>query len=297
MDPTENVGEAEDIKINVEITLAELYAGIAKEIEFERTIVCKKCDGIGAKEGVERKDCSICEGRGKVLMNYGFLRAVAPCESCEGKGKVIASEDDNCSECQGEGTILENKKISLPISKGMRYGGLKIPGQGNEARDQISGGVIIFLKPSQDEPSKMKILKQDDLFLLQDISLVDALFGPKFSFTHVDGQKLSLEVPTGTVVSTGDIFKIKGKGMTTEEDGFGDLFVQFNVVLPKNLTDEQKFQLVQVFGQPTKLDPATSEVLTLQIEKTATDLNKEQNDDDVSSDDNSEEGAGGCAQQ
>jgi hypothetical protein len=67
----------------------------------------------------------------------------------------------------------------------MRYGGIKIPGEGNQVRDHISGywlrlilitdrisinilgGCIVIIRPPAKEPSEMKLLNQNDLFLLK----------------------------------------------------------------------------------------------------------------------------------
>jgi hypothetical protein len=35
--------------------------------------------------------------------------------------------------------MKETKKLTIPLSKDMRYGGIKIPGEGNQVRDHISG--------------------------------------------------------------------------------------------------------------------------------------------------------------
>jgi len=294
-----DVDAAEDIKVSVEITLAELYSGVKKEVEIEKTAICKKCDGVGAKEGADKISCPYCDGRGKVLMNYGFIQAVAACEQCEGKGKIIANEDDNCEDCNGEGTTVEKKTITLPLQKGMRYGGLKIPGEGNEQRDKISGSVIVVIRPPSKDPSGLKLLRNDDLFLLKDVSIIDALLGAKFSMTHLNGDVLAIQVPPQLIVSTGDLFKLKNKGMTCDSDGqFGDLFVQFNVIFPTEISEEQKEFLIKALGKPTSIstDISSENTHTLLIEKNAKDLQDEE-DDSEHGEEEGQGAGGGCVQQ
>jgi DnaJ-class molecular chaperone len=289
----DGVEAAEDVRVNLEVTLAELYQGVTKDIEIERTRICEKCEGLGAPETSERKTCEQCDGKGRVLVNYGFIQTMIACDECEGKGKVIANEEDKCDACYGEGTVKEKKTIPLPLTKDMRYGGIKIPGEGNQARDHISGGCVVIIRPPANDPSGMKLLRQSDLFLLKEVPLVDALLGIKFVVNHVNGQQIALEIDSKTIVSTGDIYKLPNMGMPDGEGGFGELLIQFNIIFPKEFSDEQREHLIKALGKPTEV-PSDLVPMKLTIEKTAEEI---QNEDDEEEEE--EEGRGGqsCVQQ
>jgi len=266
---------------------------VKKEVEIDRTKICKICEGVGSKVGAELTNCEHCDGRGKVLVNLGFIQAVAACEHCEGKGKVIANEEDNCEECNGEGTVSETKTITIPLDKGMRYGGMKIPGEGNEKRDSISGSVIVIVRPPAKDPSGMKLLREDDLFLLKDVNIVDALLGIKFVITHLNGKEIALQVPSGSIVSTGDLFKLKGQGMPKESEGeYGDLYIQFNVIFPTEISEDQKVNLINALGKPTEIPENFDNIHTLKIEKSAHDLHEEDEEEEEH-----EERQSACVQQ
>jgi len=270
----ESVESADDVKVNLEVTLAELYNGVSKEFEIERTKICEKCDGLGAAEGSERMTCEQCDGKGRVLVNYGFIQTMLACDMCDGKGKVIANQEEFCIECHGEGTVKEKKKLVLPLSKDMRYGAIKIPGEGNQARDRISGGCIVIIRPPAKDPSDLKLLRGNDLFLLKDVTLVDALLGIKFVIDHINGKKIACQVESKFIVSTGDLFKLVGMGMPNDEKGgYGDLLIQFNIIFPTQFSDEQREHLIKALGTPTEI-PNDLEPITLTIEKTAADMQK-----------------------
>ena len=65
------------------------------------------------------------------------------------------------------------------------------------------------------------------------INIAQAVLGSKVRFTDPRGTSLILRVPAGT--KQGDKVKLTGLGFSG-----GDLFVEFDVVLPKDLTEEQK---------------------------------------------------------
>lgn len=69
-----------------------------------------------------------------------------------------------------------------------------------------------------------------------EISLTQALLGDKLEFS-LDGQKISMNVPSGT--QDGDSFRFAGKG-GNYRGGRGDLIVVVRVKYPRRLTNEQK---------------------------------------------------------
>jgi len=73
----------------------------------------------------------------------------------------------------------------------------------------------------------------------------------------LDGRKLQVNVPAG-VVKPGQKSVVTGEGMPIRKDGQvrrkGDLWVQWNVVFPDNLTPSQKEGLRKVLGWARGLD-------------------------------------------
>ena len=56
---------------------------------------------------------------------------------------------------------------------------------------------------------------------------------------HLDRTKLQFKIPAG--IQQGQIIKLSNKGMNNPEtDRVGDLLVRCSIVIPRNLTEEQK---------------------------------------------------------
>lgn len=47
------------LRLTLQVTLAELYNGVSKEIEVKRSKICTNCEGLGAPESMF--DCILCD--------------------------------------------------------------------------------------------------------------------------------------------------------------------------------------------------------------------------------------------
>ncbi len=79
------------------------------------------------------------------------------------------------------------------------------------------------------------------------ISLKQALLGFSTEITHLD--KRSLEISREVITQPGFIMKMPGEGMPLHQKSgeFGDLFVNFKVEFPTELTSKQKESKVYIF--------------------------------------------------
>ena len=70
------------------------------------------------------------------------------------------------------------------------------------------------------------------------ITLVEALTGVDFVFTHLDGKKIRIKNTPGEVIKPDDIKTIPEKGLPFHKSPFkfGNLYVIFKVEFPKSLT-------------------------------------------------------------
>jgi curved DNA-binding protein len=87
-----------------------------------------------------------------------------------------------------------------------------------------------------------------DLFKTEDIDLYTAVLGGEKTINTMDG-KIKLKVSAGT--QNGMKVRLKGKGFPVykQEGSFGDLFITWNVLIPKTLTPRQK----ELFTELSKL--------------------------------------------
>jgi curved DNA-binding protein len=133
---------------------------------------------------------------------------------------------------------VNNKNIRITIPAGIENGQvIKIKGHGGQG---INGGPNgdLFINFSITNHSKFK-RDGDNLYATVDIDLYKALLGGELLVDTFDGKvKLTIrpETESGTTV------KLKNKGFTKykKEDVFGDLFITFQIKIPKNLSLKEK---------------------------------------------------------
>jgi DnaJ family protein A protein 2 len=129
--------KGEDVVFPLQVTLEDLYNGVAKKLRLTKNVICSDCRGKGGKDGAESK-CTDCRGQGvrMVIRQIGpgmIQQMQAQCATCKGSGSNIA-EKDKCKSCHGEKTIKEKKTLEIHISKGMKHGEkLTFSGEADEA--------------------------------------------------------------------------------------------------------------------------------------------------------------------
>ncbi|MEA3305383.1 MAG: DnaJ domain-containing protein, partial [Candidatus Omnitrophota bacterium] len=104
------------IGYQLEIDFTEAAFGTEKTIVIERSEICPKCKGSGAKPGFKRKACPDCGGSGQTVASSGFFSVSRTCGRCHGEGSLITTP---CPECRGSGRVEVEKKIKVKIPKGI----------------------------------------------------------------------------------------------------------------------------------------------------------------------------------
>jgi DnaJ-class molecular chaperone len=148
--------------------------------------------------------------------------------------------------------VEEKKKIAVIIQPGMRdQQVLRYNKEADEIPGHEPGDIVITLCEDEHE---MFERDGNDIFMLKNISLSES-FNLDWSFKHLDGHVVqlthnSLEGSKPLHLDDG-LRKIKGEGMPifdkdSEETSYGDLYVQFRVVLPETLTKEQHDVLKEI---------------------------------------------------
>ncbi|KAK5099202.1 DnaJ-like protein xdj1 [Lithohypha guttulata] len=198
-----------------EVTLEDLYKGKTVRFTSTKNVVCSKCTGSGAKEGVTPRECST---------------------SCEGSGKVV-NPKDKCKKCKGKRTTEEKKQLELYIPRGAKEGD-KIVLEGEA--DQIPGadqtGDIIFHLVEQ--PHDIFNRAGPDLQATLEVTLAEALTGfNRVVVTHLDGRGISLSHPQveGEIMRPGQVIKVRGEGMPYKKsDAKGDLYLIVDIQFPED---------------------------------------------------------------
>ena len=224
-----------DLRYNMEITLAQAYAGAKTNIRVPSSVQCGDCSGIGSKGGVAPDTCPACRGHGSVRAQQGFFTIERTCPTCQGKGKVIK---EACTKCQGSGRIRQEKTLAVTIPAGVEEGTrIRLAGEGEAGtHGAAAGDLYIFISVSDH-----RIFNREgpNIYCKVPIPITIAALGGHIEVPTVDGGRARITIPGGP--QSGHRFRLKSKGMSVlRSRERGDMFVQANVETPVNLTKRQK---------------------------------------------------------
>ena len=106
------------------------------------------------------------------------------------------------------------------------------------AADKAGGSLDVNLKITISAHRTFE-RKDDDLLTTVAVALEDAVLGGEIEVPTISGKKVALTVPPET--QNGKAFRLKGKGMPRKKgSGHGDLLATVKVVLPVDLSEEQR---------------------------------------------------------
>jgi len=128
------------------------------------------------------------------------------------------------------------KKIEVKIPAGVKTGSrVRIAGKGGQGYGGAKGDLYLMITV---KPHQLFERQDNDLYVNVDVPLTTAVLGGDVKVPTLKG-KLELKIPPET--QNGRVFRLSGQGMprlgkTTR----GDLKAKVNVVLPTNLSQEEK---------------------------------------------------------
>jgi molecular chaperone DnaJ len=227
-------GTGHDVRVDVELDLAEVASGVSKTLTFRRAEVCEKCHGTGSADG-RRHRCPKCGGRGFEDIRRGFFAVRQACPTCGGEGAIRTAP---CKECGGPGLI--GQEVSVPVSfpPGIDEGEyIAAQGEGHSGGPDTRRGDLRVRIHLCKHPFFER--HHDDLVCQAFISFPQAALGCSIEIPTVDGQKLSHTLARG--VQSHDVVTIPGQGMPNVRSGRrGNLHVQVIVETPRQLTRRQE---------------------------------------------------------
>lgn len=230
-----------DLRFDMSITFEEAANGCKKEVPIARYERCVHCAGNGAAAGTTPETCASCGGRGQVVRSQGHFMISTTCPVCRGRGTVIREQ---CEICQGSGKERVERRISVKVPAGVNTGTrIRLAGEGEPGERGGQGGdLYVFLSV---EPHA--VFERDDYDVHAEVSLtvVQAALGVKLQVPTLWGDE-TVKVPAGT--QPAEVIKLKGKGIPRLQSfGKGDHFIHLRVVIPRDLTREQR-KLLEKLG-------------------------------------------------
>ena len=174
------------------------------------------------------------------------LEAEEPCTACGATGRV---GNRVCTMCTGTGGKAIPKRLEVKIPAGVKDGSrIRIAGEGVQGHAGGSKGDIYLVVKVL--PHKLFERKGDDLYAEVSVPLATAMLGGEVGLASLNGN-LSLRIPPES--QNGKVFRLAGKGMPQlGSANRGNLFAKVKVVLPTNLTDEER----RLFERLRSLRPA-----------------------------------------
>ncbi|KAH7106592.1 DnaJ-domain-containing protein [Auriculariales sp. MPI-PUGE-AT-0066] len=232
----------------IEVTLADMYTGKDVDFRIKKRILCDHCRGSGAASDNDIKKCSGCDGMGVKLVRQQvfpgmFAQTQSTCNDCQGRGKVITRK---CPHCGGEKVVDHTAQYTLEVRPGMPEGHEVVyEGEGDESPDWEPGDVILRVRSTRVRGGWRR--KESSLYWTETIGVEEALLGFERNITHLDGHVVQLK--RAGVTQPGFVETIGGEGMPKPDhsDDFGDLYIDYNVVLPASLSSDMKRRLADAF--------------------------------------------------
>ncbi|TFH36412.1 MAG: molecular chaperone DnaJ [Bacteroidia bacterium] len=234
----QRVNKGSNLRVKVKVNLSEVAGGAEKKLKVKKYVSCNECGGSGAADSNSYNSCSTCHGSGHVtrITNtiLGQMQSSQTCPSCGGEGKIITNK---CNSCFGEGIVKEEEivKINIPagVGKGMQ---MSVNGKGNAARRGGVPGDLLVMIEEEEHPELVR--EGNDLIYNLFISVPQAILGTQVEIPTVES-RVKIKIEPGT--QGGRILRLRGKGVPDVNGyGRGDLLVNVNVWIPKDITSEEQ---------------------------------------------------------
>lgn len=145
------------------------------------------------------------------------------------------------------------KVFTVTIPAGIRNGEkIRLLGQGKNGLNGGKNGDLLIRVNIKDNDRFQ--LKGNDLYTNLYLSPWEAALGTKTSIYSID-EESNIYIPSG--VETGEIIKIPNKGYKDGRGSRGDLFVNVNIMVPKELSNEEK-ELFKKLSNISNFNPRNS---------------------------------------
>jgi len=235
-----------DLRYDLELSFEEAAFGCEKEIEVPRSETCSRCRGSGAEPGTQPMRCPECNGAGEVRhvqqSILGSFVSVTTCPRCQGEREVVTTP---CQECRGRRRVQVTRTLSVKVPSGVDDEmQIRLSGEGEPGAYGGPPGNLYVVVHVQAHPY---FRRQDhDIILELGINVAQAALGDEVVVPTLDGEE-ELAIPAGT--QAGTVFRLRGKGVPyLRRNGRGDLLIVTQVVVPTELSEEQR----ELFQQLSK---------------------------------------------
>lgn len=221
-----------DIRVNVKVTLEEIFEGVHKKIKYRKSNKCSSCNNTGG----ESTQCNTCGGSGIVtqIQNtpFGRMSNSVSCPTCSGLGEMIINK---CNTCSGSGTNIGETEFAFDLPKGVMDGeSLRVNGMGNSVRKGLDGDLIINIV---EIPHEIYRRVGNDIHQRINLTYKDLVLGNDDVHVETLEGKIKFKIKEGTKV--GSMLRIPNRGLVRKDEK-GDMLIEVWLDIPENIDEEEK---------------------------------------------------------
>jgi molecular chaperone DnaJ len=221
-----------DLHLRLNLSFLDCLNGGEKQIAFDFSDACSKCDGNGYDPSLKLGSCVSCDGKGVRFQRAAGMIVQITCNRCNGTGKQLPPK---CASCMGNGTVSKNKISKIKIPKGIEAGQvIRLSNAGHKIYTKVPNGnvYIEIVSPTQYKNFNRKGL---DIYSKIEISYPTAVLGETVEVDTVFG-KSSLKIPKGC--QPGFILKIPNAGVVSDSGKYGNHYFEIILGVPKEINEE-----------------------------------------------------------
>lgn len=184
----------EDHRIQIQITLEDIWNGYSNRIRYYINSRCPECHGEG---GTGAHDCPQCHGTGRYrqVSQTAFGQSImeTDCPNCNGTGKIV---DKKCSKCNGSGFVRKEVEADINFPRFIpNGGGVEVKGKGHEAKSSSApNGDLIAIAIYNYDQEKYAV-QGNTIYELYKVPYYDAILGKDVKVKLPDGREKTVKIP------------------------------------------------------------------------------------------------------
>ncbi|GFS33499.1 DNAJ heat shock family protein [Actinidia rufa] len=221
MEEEEKIVKGDDVIVDLDATLEDLYMGGSVKVWREKNI-------LKPASGKRRCNCR----------NEVYHRQIGP-------GMFQQMTEQVCDQCPNVKYEREGYFITVDIEKGMQNGQeVVFYEDGEPIIDGEPGDLRFRIRTAPHDHFRRE---DNDLHTTVTITLVQALVGFEKNIKHLDDHLV--DISSKGISKPKEVRKFKGEGMPLHfNTKKGDLYVTFEVLFPTSLTEDQKTKIKEVLS-------------------------------------------------
>ncbi len=226
-----------DMEAALHLSFPDAVHGVTTSVNVPEDVRCSNCRGTGAAPGTATHTCPRCGGNGTLNDDQGLFSLSTVCPDCVGRGTLF---DTPCPVCKGSGTERKVRSVKVRIPPGVEDGQrIRVKGRGAPGQGMAPPGDLYVVVHVGKHPVFGR--NGRNLTITVPVTFPEAALGTTITVPTLDS-KVTLKVPSGT--ASGTTLRVRGRGVPAGSGRNagkpGDLLVKIEVIVPTELTDEQR---------------------------------------------------------